>query len=244
LGLTVEQKKYDKTAGDARLPGFMAELRSQVFSTSDGIPMLLGRAYQLCNHAKLRQLGIDFLLSRLNTNEPNLYQVNLATSDVDDDRALQLSQALMNNSTVETLDLYGNNIGAVGSKYLTQMLMCNNRYTIRSSLYTPLIHSSHTLLAYSVTSLNLDCNPIPLAAAKHFKESLAGNSTLTTLHLSETELGDAGAEQLVSSLETNSSITTLSLAHNSIKSAGVVRLAKSLERNFTLTVLDLQWNQV
>jgi len=73
-----------------------------------------------------------------------------------------------------------------------------------------------------------------------FSEALKHNTTLNSLHLSDT----FGAEALSGTLKVNSSLTNLNLRSNQIGASGAQALSEALELNTTLTTLDLSDNDI
>lgn len=82
--------------------------------------------------------------------------------------------------------------------------------------------------------------------SRTFSEALKYNTTLNTLHLSDTygALGPLGAKALSGALKVNSSLTNLNLRFNQIGASGAQALSDALEINTTLTKLDLSDNDI
>jgi len=74
----------------------------------------------------------------------------------------------------------------------------------------------------SLTTLNLDHNPISDEGAKLIAEALKSNQSLTTLNLSDNSIGDKGAQFIAEALKINQSLTalylTVSIIHDDIAS--------------------------
>jgi hypothetical protein len=80
--------------------------------------------------------------------------------------------------------------------------------------------------------------------ATELARALAGNATLTELHLNNNTIGDAGATELARALAGNATLTALHLNGNYIGAAGATELARALAANATLTRLALYNNNI
>ncbi|KAG9061040.1 hypothetical protein KI688_007669 [Linnemannia hyalina] len=161
-----------------------------------------------------------------------------------------LSKALKTNSTLTTLDLFGNSIGRDGAQALSEALKTNSTLTtldlknsrIGSDGAQALFEALKTNT--TLTTLNLTDNTIVNSGAQALFEALKTNSTLTTLNLTDNWIGPNGAQVLSEALKTNSALTTLDLSYNSIGSDGAQALSEALKINSTLTTLDLRGNSI
>ncbi|XP_068699994.1 nucleotide-binding oligomerization domain-containing protein 2-like [Montipora foliosa] len=137
-------------------------------------------------------------------------------------RIATFSQVLTVNTSLTTLDLAYNFIGAEGATLLSQALEVNT----------------------SLTTLDLSHNYIGAEGATSLSQALAVNTTLTNLYLYHNSIDDESATSLSQALEVNSSLATLELAFNSIGNEGAFSFSKALAVNTSLTTLNLSWNSI
>ena len=95
--------------------------------------------------------------------------------------------ALRVNSSLASLNWYGNSIGGEGANSLSQALEVNT----------------------SLSSLQLSCNSIGADGANSLSEALRVNTSLTSLNLNRNSIGGEGANSLSQALEVNTSLTSL-----------------------------------
>ncbi|CAF0900157.1 unnamed protein product [Adineta steineri] len=126
-------------------------------------------------------------------------------------------------TTLTTLVLDENPIGAVGAQRLANALQYNT----------------------TLTTLDLDNNQIGVVGAQHLADALQNNATLTSLDLGCNLIEDVGAQRLANALQYNTSLTTLDLSSNNLMSdVGTQYIAAALRANTTLTSLDLNCNGI
>jgi Ran GTPase-activating protein (RanGAP) involved in mRNA processing and transport len=162
------------------------------------------------------------LLEKIRNNDTTLTSLNLYGNQIGDAGAKDLSNALKHNTTLTSLDLGNNLIGAAGAKDLSDVLKHNT-----------------TLL-----SLDLGDNQIGAAGAKDLSDALKHNTIITSLNLYSNQIGDVGAKDLSDALKYNTTLTSLYLGNNEIGAAGAKDLSNALNHNTTLTSLDLSYNQI
>lgn len=115
------------------------------------------------------------------------------------------------------LDLFNNQIGAVGTVALAEALEKNA--TLRN--------------------LDLSYNAIGDLGAQALAIALTKNVTLRVLNVADNRIGIAGAQALANSLQINSILIKLSLSANQIRKVGAQKLELALQNNTTLTILVL-----
>ena len=138
------------------------------------------------------------------------------------ERNLLLAQALRVNTSISSLALCSNFIGAEGANLLAQALSVNT----------------------SLSSLSLRRNCIGSDGASSLARALRLNNSLSSLNLSLNFIGDDGANSLAQALRLNSSLSSLDLSSNSIGDEGTNSLAKALRKNTSLSSLDLSSNSI
>ncbi|MBL0941972.1 MAG: SEL1-like repeat protein [Alphaproteobacteria bacterium] len=137
-------------------------------------------------------------------------------------RSSMFAELLHPYSILQTLDLKGNKIWAMGVKMMCEALKNNSTLTI----------------------LKLQGNKIGNRGAKEMANALQANITLTHLHLSDNEIGDKGVRELSNSLKNNPTLNLLALGKNCITDEGGKTLGEALQHNTSLTKLDLHDNQI
>ena len=152
----------------------------------------------------------------------SLTTLDLSRNSIGAEGATSLSQALAVNTYLTTLDLSGNSIGDAGTTSLSQALAVNT----------------------SLTTLRLYGNSIGDEAATSLSQALAVNTSLTTLDLSANFIGDEGATSLSQALAVNTSLTVLYFSHISIGAEGATSLSQALAVNTSLTTLNLSQNYI
>eukprot|EP00285_Hemiselmis_virescens_P016653 CAMPEP_0173401924 /NCGR_PEP_ID=MMETSP1356-20130122/52477_1 /TAXON_ID=77927 ORGANISM="Hemiselmis virescens, Strain PCC157" /NCGR_SAMPLE_ID=MMETSP1356 /ASSEMBLY_ACC=CAM_ASM_000847 /LENGTH=357 /DNA_ID=CAMNT_0014362177 /DNA_START=45 /DNA_END=1118 /DNA_ORIENTATION=+ len=133
-----------------------------------------------------------------------------------------LAKHLSSSTTLEHLDLQGNNVGDEGCASVAAIMMGS-----------------------SVSCVHLDANQVTDAGVGVLCSALSDERcTLTALHLGQNKIGEKGARTLCASLSQNTSLQFLSLAGNRLGDYGVTSLAHALRLNNTLTELNLCDNDV
>jgi len=170
------------------------------------------------------------VLGRIRENLPEMKELDLNDYGLTAEDAQQLVLALGQNTTITTLTLRENRIGAEGARALAG----NTTITTLNLDSNKIGDEGARALAgnTTITTLNLDSNKIGDEGAR----VLAGNTTITTLSLSWNEIGAEGARALAG----NTTITTLDLSWNEIGAEG----ARALAGNTTITTLNLSWNEI
>ena len=165
-------------------------------------------------------------------------------------RIAAFSQALAVNTSLTTLNLSDNYIGAEGAFSLSQALAVSTSLTTLNLSDNSIFDEGATSLSQalavntSLTTLDLSLNYIGAEGAFSLSQALAVSTSLTTLDLSENSIGDEGATSLSQALAVNTSLTTLNLSDNSIGDEGATSLSQALAVNTSLTTLDLSHNSI
>ncbi|KAG0375297.1 hypothetical protein BGX24_009306, partial [Mortierella sp. AD032] len=168
-------------------------------------------------------------------------------SEIGDNGAKALAEALKTNSALITLDLKGNSIGDDGAQALSEALKANLTLTTLDLKVNSIRDSGAQALAEALkanstlTTLNLKGNSIWLKGFVAFSEALNKNSTLTAFDLLS---GINPAKTMFEALKADSTLTTLDLTDNSIGPDGAKALAEALKTNSTLTTLNLKFNSI
>ncbi|XP_069129860.1 leucine-rich repeat-containing protein 74A-like isoform X2 [Argopecten irradians] len=156
--------------------------------------------------------------------------------------------ALMNNSSVTTLDLTDNDLGSAGGSYIGAMLQ-DNHFIIDLTLADNKLKIDGTrdvlkaILDYDcITSLNLSGNGYRECDAEAFQPIIEDTTKLTRLNLSHNEFREEGGEVLGQAIEFSETLVDLDLSWNHLRLSGGVALAIGLELNRSIKKLNLAWN--
>ena len=139
-----------------------------------------------------------------------------------------LSDALMNNQTLERLSLWKNSIGDQGVQFLSTVLSSNRSVLKR---------------------LDLSENEITDHGAEYLSQMLRTNTILTHLSLSNNKITDCGLEHLTNALRIrNKTLQSLSLTQNKlVTDTSVTNVIQIFQSNRTLEKLwinDCNFSQI
>ncbi|XP_076117839.1 uncharacterized protein LOC143085396 isoform X2 [Mytilus galloprovincialis] len=136
--------------------------------------------------------------------------------------AKAMSVALLENPTVQILDMTDNEIGPKGALYLAEMLTDNR----------------------IITDLNLSDNQIGIEGAKHIVNIAVEVDNFTSLNLSGNGFREFDAIHLTKLFEDTHNLLRLTLSHNEFREFGGKVIGDALKINDTLEELDLSWNHL
>ena len=152
--------------------------------------------------------------------------------------------------TLDTLNLYRNQIGEAGVKALAGALEKNLNLLQLNLGYNQIGDAGALVLAETLEKnpnlqqLDLTGNRIGDKGVQALAEALKKNHYLQLLDLSWNQIGDTGANALAGALEKNLSLLQLDLGNNQIGDASTNALAGALEKNLNLLQLNLSENQL
>lgn len=160
--------------------------------------------------------------------------------------AFILGRLLQDNSTLDTLNLWWNNIKEIGllgnalteNKTLTYIRFSGNEITDDGVHYISKGLKYNSSLKY----LYLNQNKMGNVGASALASALENNRYLTELYLNHNQIGNNGAESIGKAISTNSTLIWLYLQHNKIGNEGAVAIANALVTNKALTALNLSSN--
>ena len=187
----------------------------------------------------------------LNSIQQNkVFQLDLSSSNIDDNQAALLANALQNNHSLTFLDLGGNQVGDAGASALANALQNNHSLSYLDLSWNQVGDAGVSALAnalqnnHSLTTLSLGWNQVGAAEASALANALQNNHSLTFLDLGGNQVDDAGASALANALQNNHFLSYLNLENNQVGDAGASALANALQNNHSLTDLNLWNNQV
>jgi Ran GTPase-activating protein (RanGAP) involved in mRNA processing and transport len=220
---------------------------------SSGFKVLVNSLYNLpsltlldLRASRINPAGAEALAEFLETNH-SLVSINLdyalAYAGVGNDRILS---ALKINNTLTSVYLSSYNRNSFSAQLLAEVVRVNTRLTSivfrGNGLKFPELLAASLKVNTALTSLDLSRCGIRLSAtdSQALKESLAANSSLLSLNLSENYINTQGAQALAEALMINSTLTHLDLYKSEqIGQLGVSALFTTLEKNSTLTSVNL-----
>ncbi len=167
-----------------------------------------------------------------------------------DEGAGFIAEAIMQNRSLEALDLQSIYLDLAGPNALALALIQNSTLTSLSLMYAYDLSERSIVVIAEALSKNdslrrLDLShtsmgdPGVIALAK----ALTQNTSLTSLDLTANLIGNEGAASLAQALTTNRTLLTLSLGQNTIDDDGAVSFAQALLLNSTLITLNLGSNR-
>ena len=153
----------------------------------------------------------------------SLTSFSLVGAAVDNDNKKLLSEALMQNKTIEKLCLHSNQL----------------------QLPAVIRGTKKAMKALSrLTHLDLSFNKLSLSGAKSMAKFLAGeDSKLISLVMMKNNLTSKGANVLLSSVKKNTTLQHLDLSRNWITNKSVPAVIDLLKNNSTLVTLNLSGNK-
>jgi len=176
--------------------------------------------------------------------------VDLKTLSLEDDQVAEILSNLINNASVTTLLLDGNDLEVKSFIQLNELLLKNNNITHLSLNFVMLgEHGSHTItnglaLNHSVTILQVSGNDLFENGMAALGVGLKQNTVITTINLKENSISDAGCKYLADIMSINSTISNLDISNNYINKEGAPYLAEMLLNNSSLRSLNLERNSL
>ncbi|KAK7097825.1 leucine-rich repeat-containing protein 74A-like [Littorina saxatilis] len=162
--------------------------------------------------------------------------------------AKAIAIALVNNKTVESLDLEDNWIGEDGATSIAQMLETNHVLTeiniAENRIGTKGIRAIAELLNTNETIRKLDVSGSNLFDhdARYIAMILENNYKLRELRVRHNKFGELGGQYLGPAIANNDTLELLDLAWNHLRNKGAMAVAAGLHTNGGLRILDLSWN--
>ncbi|MES2122656.1 MAG: hypothetical protein V4492_07775 [Chlamydiota bacterium] len=159
-----------------------------------------------------------------------------------------LTEELNQNSSLRSLNLSHNQLGASDVAFLTEELRQSTTLTSLDVSYNWLGADSAAPFAAALTQnsslriLDLSYNGCVDSDAFSMAQALKVNSSLSILNLMGNQLSAHGAASIGEALRVNSSLTTLNLSINHLGTDGVAALREPLSVNPSLISLNLHDN--
>jgi hypothetical protein len=188
----------------------------------------------------------------LRKNDKNLTSLHLLSNGcnrgVKGDEVKAVTDALIKNTVLMSLDLHGNSINNARAKSIAKALT-KNKTLKELKLWNAFVRDAEVKTIAKALSKNttlktlfLGSNIMTEAGVKAIAEGLAKNTTLTFLGLKSEGCGDKGAKVLADALTKNTTLTRMSLVLCDINDAGAKALVEGLAENKSLIFLNLEFN--
>lgn len=162
------------------------------------------------------------ILEKVRQDDPDLSFVDLSYNSSTMGEFSALTKALKQNTHVQQLILYGDNIGDEGAAMLAESLKENQ-------------HLGMVILGFA---------NIGDEGASSLAEVLRMNTSVQTLDLVYNKIGDDGASSLAQVLTANKTLQGINLGHNKIGNTGAFALAHALRENQSIRALHLRSNEI
>ncbi|KAL0239600.1 hypothetical protein GEMRC1_009708 [Eukaryota sp. GEM-RC1] len=200
--------------------------------------------------------GLEFKLRNHNDleflNKSSLFFPRLKELHVDACASITmlLMESLKVNTSVTSINLVDNSMGAEGAKALGEMLKVNT--TVKCvNLERNFIGAEGTCaivealtLNSTVNSINMSINFIRDEGTTVLVEALKANNTIANINLSYNAIGNKGARAFADALKVNATLTSVNLGFNSIGDPGARALADALMINTTISRINLEGNSI
>ena len=197
---------------------------------------------------KLSQLDATRIILSLSSVIETLTVLDLEYSNIKEEAAVTLAEALNYNNILEQLWLRGNMLGADGAAVILTSLQNISTLRILDLSYNNISSSSANGIAAVVNrnhfleQLCLDGNMLMTAGVVIIASVLKKHSNLTLLSLSNNGITEDAAEEISDIVNNNSLLRGLLLDNNQLQSVGISNISKSLARIKFLHSLELTNN--
>ena len=159
-----------------------------------------------------------------------------------------ITEALMSNTFVKSLDLEGNNIGDAGASQILRLLLenCfisevslseNNIGSRGAEIFSNILKQTRSLM-----KVNLSGNRFSDKDSAILAEGISANDTVKTLNLSHNEFMLNAGQDLGMAISENHTITELDLSWNHLRMKGAIAIANAMAKNSSIEVLTLRFN--
>ncbi|MFJ1267692.1 hypothetical protein ACD661_03855 [Legionella lytica] len=188
-------------------------------------------------------------LQKIANNDPSFKNLEPDWT-ITDDRVLSLAAALVNNSSLLSIDLWGTQFSDEHLNELTKALETHKKLSslnlgknqiteLGASYIGELIEKNNVLIALILTR-----NALGGEGAKAIAQGLRANYGLSSLKLDHTAIDDHGAQALFTVLTVNTSLNFLDLSNNEITDLSVPYIIRMFGQNSTLSSLNLKQNSI
>ena len=197
---------------------------------------------------KLSQLDAKSIIKLLSDIIRSLKALDLEYSNIKEEAAVTLAEALNCNNVLKQLWLKGNKLGAGGAAVILTSLQNISTLRILDLSYNNISSTSANGIAAVINSnqfleqLWLDGNMLMTTGVVIIASVLKMHSNLTLLSLSNNEITEDAAEEISDIVNNNSPLRGLCLSNNQLQSVGISNISKSLAEIKFLQILELTNN--
>lgn len=181
---------------------------------------------------KLDSRSAEALAGYLMTPHCSLGTLRLSQADLDDGETARFMDALGENTSITSIDLSHNSIGASAE---------NDRHDY---LAIGTVVAKGLMSNYTLKSLDLSFNKLTPPTALKIGNSLQFNKTLTELNLSNNGIKDKGAEAIGAALMANVTLQKLDLSYNGIGAIGATAIAVGLRLDEHIQHINFSGNPI
>lgn len=160
------------------------------------------------------------------------------------------SDFLFNNTSLVSLDLNNNLLGAKGAKFISDGLLFNKTLKKLDISYNGICHNGVIFIAdmlkenRGLTSLHLGGNYLKDEGASILAKGLRYNSKLSYVFLNWNNFTEIGVKDISESIISNKNMTGLDLSNNNFLDKGCLRLMEYLVDADNLFSLDIGFNNL
>jgi Ran GTPase-activating protein (RanGAP) involved in mRNA processing and transport len=202
---------------------------------------------------KIGDWGIFYLSKYLTFYDCQINALCLNYNTINEESALQLSEAIEKNQTLKYIHLNGVNFSPEVSKSIAEGLSKNKSVEKLEMCYNSNMRTEGLSLIFnnlkinkSLSSLFFSDNILKKEGCKILGGYLKDNTNLRELYIEKNEIGDEGLFYIANSIKNNHCLEILNLTENLITSVGLKSLSSALscvqkERNF---IVDTNLNMI
>ena len=128
----------------------------------------------------------------------------------------------LGSSSLTSVDLAGNNLGAEGGKAIAEAISASR----------------------SMTSIHLKYNSLGVEGGKAIAKAVAASSSLKSIHLGNNDLGVEGGKAIAQAISKSKSLTSIDLYNNKLGVEGGTAIAEAISESKSLTSIDLRSNDL
>lgn len=185
---------------------------------------------------------------RLQDEESQIQNLNLNIRRLNSGMIKALSDALMKNSDIESINLTSALLQDQEQNLLPFMKVLQKHSSLRA------IHLSYNRMRHfhgieqslrdntHLRELYLDYNRLHCDTAIELANALKENTTLAVLQLNSNSIGDVGGKAIADALQNNNTLKLLGMGQNQLGKKTADAMRSSLKVNTTLTTLQIDRN--
>ena len=180
-----------------------------------------------------------------------LQRLNIIGNKLCDDHvAVNISDYLNSNCTIQELNLSNNHITSEGAKQIGEAIKVNTTLLKFDISHNKISDEGVSAISDYIKSNNslqeiyLSNNHITSEGAKQIGEAIKVNTTLLKFDISHNKISDEGVSAISDCTKSNNSLQELDISFNVITSKGLVYLLKSIQHSGNLQKLNITHNNI